>query len=226
MPLPVIVAIVWLVVGGAVGVIEARRGGWRHGWVVSAVFGPFAIPLALQRRHQAPPEAAVLAPSRARRGRVDVLVGVDGSEASMAAATTALWLFGPRVRRVTLAAVLDVDTARPHADDTMYPEPWPEERAARAHLEAATAALHRQFGVEPGSVVLAGTPAETLERYAVDEGYEVLVVGCRGRGLSKLLLGSTASRLARKTDVPVLLIPAEPVLDAPDDARSNATTVG
>jgi len=55
---------------------------------------------------------------------------------------------------------------------------------------------------------LAGEPADALERYAVDESYEVIVVGCRGMGLTKLLLASCASKLARTTTVPVLLVPA------------------
>ena len=209
-----VIVIAWLMIGAAVGVVEARRGYWRSAWVVSAMLGPFAVPLALQRRRVAVPDPVVLSRGRARRGRVDVLVGFDGSSDSIAATELAIGLFGPRVRRLTLATVLDIDTAAPHADSLMYPQPWPEERQARERLDAA-AALLKSSGHEPGQIVLAGQPADALEKYARDEGYEVIVVGCRGQGLSKMLLGSCASRLAGKTAVPVLIIPREPAAHGP-----------
>jgi nucleotide-binding universal stress UspA family protein len=52
---------------------------------------------------------------------------------------------------------------------------------------------------------LAGRPAEALQRLAVESGHDLLVVGTRGAGLSKLLLGSTATALAAHAKVPVLL---------------------
>lgn len=70
--------------------------------------------------------------------------------------------------------------------------------------------LEADFGVKAGSVILAGAPADALERYAAEKGYEVLVIGCHGKGLSKLELGSCASTLACKTTVLVMLIPAPP----------------
>ena len=62
-------------------------------------------------------------------------------------------------------------------------------------------------GVETGRVVLSGAPAEVLERYAADEGYDFVVVGPRGHGASKLVLGSVASRLSRGGVVPVIVGP-------------------
>lgn len=220
----VVIALAWLAVGAAVGVIEARHGYWRRGWVISAIFGPLAVPLALQRHKDPPPEPVVLATSHADRGPVDVLVGIDGSESSLAAAELALGLFGSRLRRVTLATVLDYDSLAPRDESSMFPEPWPEEIEAREILQQASARLRAAMRPEPGMVVLAGDPAEALERHARDEGYEVIVIGCRGRGVSKLILGSCASRLACQTTVPVLLVggerrerrPGGPAAPAPD----------
>lgn len=222
----VLITAAWLTVGAAVGVFEARHGAWHRGWVVSAIFGPFAVPLALQRRHESRPTPTVLVPGTARRGPIDLLIGFDGSASSLTAASLAVRLFGPRVRRVTLATVLDNDTAPPHADSVMYPEPWREELDAREQLEAASSTLRDGLVEWPGSVLLAGDPADALEKYAIDEGYEVLVVGCRGKGLSKLLLGSCASKLARSTRVPVLLIPAEPAAAAPIAPTPSTSAAG
>jgi nucleotide-binding universal stress UspA family protein len=43
-------------------------------------------------------------------------------------------------------------------------------------------------------------------KHAREEGYELLAIGKRGHGRSKALLGSTASRLAHGTEVPVLIV--------------------
>jgi nucleotide-binding universal stress UspA family protein len=222
----VALAVAWLVIGAAAGVIETRHGHWSRTWVVSAIMGPFAVALALGRRSVRPPSPTVVATGAARRGPVDLLIGFDGSSSSMEAATLAVGLFGPRVRRVTLATVLDVDTAAPHADNPLYPEPWPEEEAARRDLDAAATALEADAGIKPSSVILAGAPAEALERYAIEEGYEVLVIACRGRGFSKLFLGSCASTLARKTKVPVMLIPTAPIGSSPATPTPSTASTG
>jgi nucleotide-binding universal stress UspA family protein len=220
----VAVVVAWLVVGAVVGVVEARHGHWRKSWVVYAILGPFAIALVLERRHLTRPSPTVLATGRARRGPVDLLLGFDGSANSSKAAALAIELFGPRVRRVTLATVLDVDTAAPHADSTIHPGPWPEEQTARDDLDAAVSSLEADFGIKAGSVILAGAPADALERYAAEEGYEVLVIGCRGKGLSKLVLGSCASTLACRTKVPVMLIPAPSTAPSASTATASKAT--
>jgi len=55
-------------------------------------------------------------------------------------------------------------------------------------------------------VILAGRPADALARYAAENGFEVLVVGRRGHGAGKALLGSTAVSLSRQAGVPVLIV--------------------
>ena len=57
----------------------------------------------------------------------------------------------------------------------------------------------------PDLILLPGQPAEALQRLAAEGGYDLLVVGGRGTGLSKVLLGSTATALAAQAKVPVLL---------------------
>jgi len=41
---------------------------------------------------------------------------------------------------------------------------------------------------------------------AVEDGYGLVVVGARGAGLSTVLLGSVATRLAAQASVPVLVV--------------------
>ncbi|MDY7102211.1 MAG: universal stress protein [Actinomycetota bacterium] len=205
----VVVAVVWVAIGVATGLVEARRGHWAKTWVLGAILGPFAVPLAISARGRedlVPP--LVLSESELGVGRTDVLVGIDGSPASAGAARAAARLFGSgAIGRMALASVLDYDAAAPHADSVLYPEPWDEERASRERLSSLATEVAAEVGVAPATVLLAGRPADKLEAYALDEGFDVLVTGCRGRGLSKALLGSCASSLASGCRVPVLLVP-------------------
>jgi nucleotide-binding universal stress UspA family protein len=215
-----LVVLVWLLLGAVAAVIEGRRGFGRRGWFVSVVLGPFALDLALRRPRPTHNEPTVLTRGQRRSGAIDVLIGIDGSDASLAAARLALTLLGDRVGRTTVATVLDYETAGPSAHDVLHPGRWPEERAARTELAAAVETLRAVAGIESGAVMLAGEPAAALATYAADQGFEVIVAGCRGRGLTKLLMGSCASRLASCASVPVLLVPS------PDDPATDHRVVG
>ena len=197
----------WLVIGAVVGLLDARRGGWHKGWVLSAILGPFAVPYGLQAYRR----GSTVAPVRLDVGHVgpglSMLVGIDGSEASSAAAFTAIRLFSDRVGRVVLATVLDFDTAASERPDSEGD--WPERAAAGEALEGLADELAEERDHRPGTVLLSGDPADALEAFAAEEGYDVLVVGTRGRGGSKMVLGSCASRLGhRRRGVPVLLVPS------------------
>jgi nucleotide-binding universal stress UspA family protein len=202
----VAVVAVWILIGVTTGLVEARRGHWAKIWMVDACFGPLSVPVAIARRRQAPLAPTLLSGGIVAAGDLDVLVGIDGSAPSLAAATTAAELFGARIHRMTLATVLDLDTGIASAESTLSPAPLDEERAARAALETAAGAIS-QMGALPDTMLLTGQPAWALEAYAVDHGYDVLVTGCRGHGLAKTVLGSCASQLARCTRVPVVIVP-------------------
>jgi nucleotide-binding universal stress UspA family protein len=212
----------WIAVGVAVGVFQARRGHWSKSWVIGVVLGPLLVPFAIatHRREIATGPRTVVA-GDARDEGVDVLVGVDGSPCALRAASTVAATFGDRLGRLTLATVLDFDTATPHADSVMQPAPWPEEIDADATLRSAVAEIDDRLGFRPRAVVLAGRPADALQTYALEHGFDLLAVGCRGGGLSTSLLGSCASSLAEASRMPVLLIPHPALSAAPATARSD-----
>jgi nucleotide-binding universal stress UspA family protein len=58
----------------------------------------------------------------------------------------------------------------------------------------------------PALVMWSGQPADVLDQVAIEDGYGLLVVGAKGAGLSTVLLGSVASRLAAQASVPVLVV--------------------
>jgi len=59
---------------------------------------------------------------------------------------------------------------------------------------------------EVGRVVLTGKPAEALVAHAADGKFDVVAVGSRGRGASKVVMGSFATRLSQGAQVPVLIV--------------------
>ena len=203
----------WLVIGFALGVVMQRRGYSGFGWgVVGMVLGPIGVLVALFV-HVAPKSDETIAFGIAGGGPVDVLVGIDGSDVSLAAAVAAAEVLGPRLGRYTLAAVEPLDAT---------PE---EEASGHAALEAARSAAAdgslRLVGVRPGAVLLHGRPADALRRYAQDEGYEALAIGSHGRGGSKALLGSAAAALLRSSPLPIIV---SGVAVRPAGSRHAATT--
>ncbi|MFJ4694030.1 universal stress protein [Streptomyces sp. NPDC088766] len=134
-----------------------------------------------------------------------IVVGVDGSEASKRALRWALE--EAEVRHATVKAVSAwqlPDEARglvPHRDSlTAY------ESAARRTLDEAVRDVASAAGLSaPGSAVLEGNPAEVLVSEARDA--ELVVVGNRGHGrFAETLLGSVGQRVVEHATCPVVVI--------------------
>lgn len=133
-----------------------------------------------------------------------ILIGVDGSEAGeralgygldlarrLGAETTVLHVLEepPISSSTALVTGLSVDAAR--------------ERVRALGLEATSRA--QELGVTAEVKLLDGPPAEVLLREGA--GYDLIVVGTHGyRGMDRVLLGSVAETLVRRSPVPVLVV--------------------
>jgi nucleotide-binding universal stress UspA family protein len=188
---------VWLTVGITLAVLMGRRGHSPFEWfLIGAILGPIALPLAWGRISSEPAvpnrETVDVVPGPGT-GPVDVLVGIDGSPESESALRTAVELLGPRIGRLTLVGVTGFDYGNPQVKaDT--------ERALETLQGMATSASVAHLGI----TILSGKPSEALPEYALRDGYRLVVVGRRGRGASKAILGSTAAQLA-SAPIPVLI---------------------
>lgn len=70
---------------------------------------------------------------------------------------------------------------------------------ARAQLDAAKADYEYHLFV--------GDPAETVSRYAEEQGIDEIIIGTRGMSnLSSILIGSVANKIIHQAPVPVTLI--------------------
>jgi nucleotide-binding universal stress UspA family protein len=142
-----------------------------------------------------------------------ILVPIDGSELSLAAADAAVELAQCLGASVTLLAVVEPPEAiSDYVSKTALEEVrrglW---QASEAMLSAAAARLRRrQPGVE--TRVVWGSPGIDIPVEAAG-GYQLIVMGSRGLGLPRAerdFLGSVAERVLRRAPCPVLIIPAPP----------------
>ena len=202
-----IIAVVWVAIGVAASLVMGRRGHTPWVWLVlGGILGPLAVAMAranMAREADVRPRA-VLA-GEPGPGEVDVLVGVDGSPQARGGLQSVVELLGSRLGRLTIATVVAYDTA-------LTDLPTQEHDHALGELERCADGV-RSLGATPATVVLAGAPDQALVDYARDEGYDLLVIGNRGRGLSRLAFGSVAQRLAGGSSIPVMIISTPPASD-------------
>ena len=192
-----IAAAVWLTVGITLAVLMGRRGHSPFEWfLIGGILGPIALPLAWDRistEPAAPNRETVDVVPGPGTGPVDVIVGIDGSSESETALRTAVEILGPRIGRLTLVGVTGFGYGNPQVEaDT--------KRALETMQGMAASAGVAHLGI----TILSGKPSEALPEYALRDGYQLLVVGRRGRGASKAILGSTAAQLA-SAPIPVLI---------------------
>jgi|SRR5512132_1458981 nucleotide-binding universal stress UspA family protein len=200
-------AATWVGIGVLLALAMGRRGhdpfAW---WLLGTLLGPLALPLAVAAQQRRLDWAWLVRAGRPGRGPVDVLVGLDGSGEATAALAAVLELLGPRLGRLTLATVIDLDVSVEHDRAQARARAELERQARLVQLRLSAGHHGPDDGRRvPRLVLLTGHPAQALSRLAAEGGYDLLVVGSRGAGLSKVLLGSTATTLAAHTKVPVLV---------------------
>jgi len=153
----------------------------------------------------------------------NVLVPVDGSDVSLAAAGAAADAVGPGAR-VTLIEVVDTvgrilahTTPAGFAFGGLY-DPGllnsvidAQRSAAEQHLESARANLNARGIENVDTVILEGVPGEAIVQAVLDRRCDLVVMGTHGRsGITRTVLGSVADHVVRHLrGVPVLLIHPE-----------------
>jgi nucleotide-binding universal stress UspA family protein len=135
-----------------------------------------------------------------------VLLPVDGSAQSERAVEHVAETLAPET--VVLLHVIDPVEAGYSAAATMpgYSEEWYENRKAEAAtlFEEATAALGDR---EIETVTEVGRPSRTIISYVEDNDVDQVVMGSHGRsGMTRILLGSVAESVVRRSPVPVTIV--------------------
>jgi nucleotide-binding universal stress UspA family protein len=160
------------------------------------------VRVRISRTHSKPPATARSLHPLAHMKKL--LTAMDGSDASMHAARKALEIADAMGADVTLAHVVPF---------VFLPAEVPFDTGALADqaLKAGELLL-TQAASELGRpslarICLRGSPAEALAESAEQGGFDLLVVGSKGRGaVSRVLLGSTSDRVVHICHKPVLVV--------------------
>ena len=136
-----------------------------------------------------------------------ILLAVDGSDytGKMLDYVTAQPLFDERHEYTLFNAQPPLPPHAAAAAGAGATRGYHEEEAGKV-LEPALARL-REGGYRAGSAWRTGPAGETIARFAVEGGYDLLVMGTHGYGaLGRLIMGSVATQVLANCTVPVLLV--------------------
>ncbi len=138
-----------------------------------------------------------------------ILVATDGSAGSMKAVQTAIKLVeGASDVQVTLITVVQPVPLSLYADlQALNIDPMAlGERQAQEQVEQDAAPL-RDAGIAYDTKVVVGDPGTEIVRVASEEGYDLVIVGNRGRNqFAEIVLGSVSNRVLHHAGCPVLVV--------------------
>ncbi len=137
-----------------------------------------------------------------------VLVPLDASPQAMDAVTHAIETFPDA--RLTLLTVIDPIEAGYRAEAVLpsYSESWYENQkeAAEDRFEEARD-LAAEADVEITTETEVGRPSRIIVEYIEDQDVDHVVMGSHGRsGVARILLGSVAEAVVRRSPVPVTIV--------------------
>jgi len=187
----------------AVGYLAARWGRDPFGWLLmAAAAGPFAIIglVGTRQRDVQHPEALERG-ERAHAGGKVVIVGCDGSEQSTRAARYAAREYAD-ADEFLLMVVLPREGRPSAGDDVARGE---HDRRVEASTRDALSEI-RGSGLNARVVVGYGVAGEEIARAAQSEQATAVVMGKRGAGLSRALIGSTSEHVLKHAPAPVVVV--------------------
>ena len=138
-----------------------------------------------------------------------ILVGVDWSEASLKAAKKAAEVASSAKAELTLITVVPPPTA--FLGELMTPEiidTAPLVESSRERLRKLAEDLASKYElVSISTDVIVGEPSDVIVDYAVEGGYDLIVLGKRKlSSLERFILGSITKKVVEKSPIDVLII--------------------
>jgi nucleotide-binding universal stress UspA family protein len=166
-------------------------------------------PCPVLTMHEAAPPAGI--------GAVRILVPTDFSPSADAALGYARRLAAKVRGSVRLLHVIDQPVSgRSFGSELAVPEPTREEQTATPRIYLAQRMLvDKRSRVKIDCEVVFGSSDTTIAAYAADNGFDLIVMGTRGRsGLAHLLMGSVAESVIRTAGCPVVTVRSTQVRQA------------
>jgi nucleotide-binding universal stress UspA family protein len=129
-----------------------------------------------------------------------ILLAYDGLEHSRNALPTAVELGRAEGAEITILSVVPPDARGSKSGGHVGLRPHAHEDVAKAH------AFLREEGIQSEMRMENGEPATEIARVAEEGGYDLILVGSRGRtAVGELVLGSVSNTLIRQAPCPVLV---------------------
>lgn len=158
-------------------------------------------------RHADVPVLTVGATDRVADDYERILVPTDGSEHAAAAVDHAISIARTYDASVHVLFVVDLGQVAMASDISPYPQLIDDLRARGEGATAGIATRIRDADLDVVTEVREGTPSKGVLEYATNHDIDLIVMGTHGRtGLDRVLLGSTAARVIRRAELPVLAV--------------------
>lgn len=143
-----------------------------------------------------------------------ILVPTDGSETSQFAVDNAIDIAEKYDATVHALYVIDVDATsyglgteqvdrirQGHLDE------MPEVKADAEEATGYVADRAAEHGLDVKQHLQVGEPARAIRKFVEENDIDLVVMGSHGRsGLSRVILGSVAEKVLRRTHLPVLIV--------------------
>jgi nucleotide-binding universal stress UspA family protein len=134
-----------------------------------------------------------------------ILIPFDGSDEGLRGAKHGVGL--AKTCGATVHALYVIDL--PGAPRTVYIRDDEEEMREEYHaygeeVTGDVCEMAKEAGVDCVAAIRSGSPPEEIVDYAKDEGIDAIVLGSAYRGKFRALLGSTAEKVVRTSEVPVI----------------------
>ncbi|WP_232700652.1 universal stress protein [Halobacterium wangiae] len=158
---------------------------------------------------RAPVPVTIVRPNQ-RTGEKHHLVPIDGSEQSRKALEYAFTVF-PDVEATVLHAIDPLETHYGEGQFVHTPAQYEQIEAEAEQLLADAEDLAREYDVDVSTTVFAGQkpnrPVNAILEYVDDGNVDHVIMGSHGRsGTSRILLGSVAEFVARRSPAPVTVV--------------------
>jgi nucleotide-binding universal stress UspA family protein len=129
-----------------------------------------------------------------------ILLAYDGFDHSRHALEETAKLAADGKAEITVLSVVPPDARASKSGGHVMLRPHAHEDVARAHKYLRERDIPSEMKMD------AGDPAEQIVAEAEDGGYDIVVVGSRGRGaLGRLILGSVSTEVIARAPCPVLV---------------------
>ena len=147
----------------------------------------------------------------------NILVPTDGSETAESAVDHAIDLASKYDATVHALYVVDIDATNyslgTEQIDRIRRGDLDEMTEVKSEADEATGYVvdrAADHGLTVEEHVTAGQPARAIRKFVEDDDIDLVVMGSHGRsGLSRVILGSVAEKVLRRTRLPVLVVDAE-----------------